>query len=66
MRRAGEAAVEQHLEAQVGRTHRVLMETPHVGRTEQFTEVSFTAAQAEGQIVEAVIRGVSESQLLAG
>ena len=66
LRRAGEAAVEQHLEAQVGRTHRVLMETPHVGRTEQFTEVSFTAAQAEGQIVEAVIRGVSESQLLAG
>ena len=66
LRRAGEAAVEQQLEAQVGRTHRVLMETPHVGRTEQFTEVSFTAAQAEGQIVEAVIRGVSESQLLAG
>ena len=65
LRAAGELAVRRHLEAQVGRTHRVLMETPHMGRTEQFTEVTFTGNHPEGQIVETVILGVSESQLLA-
>ena len=66
LRAAGEAAVARHLQGQVGRAHRVLMETPRMGRTEQFAEVVFAADQPEGQIVEAAITGVSGSQLVAG
>ena len=35
-----------------------------MGRTEQFTEVSFETDQTEGQIVETVIRGQQGHQLL--
>ncbi|MDE4097993.1 tRNA (N(6)-L-threonylcarbamoyladenosine(37)-C(2))-methylthiotransferase MtaB [Phaeobacter gallaeciensis] len=65
LRAAGDAQVQKHLAAQVGRTHRILMENPHMGRTEQFTEVTFKAAQDEGQIVTAVITGASKGQLTA-
>jgi threonylcarbamoyladenosine tRNA methylthiotransferase MtaB len=65
LRAAGDQQVARHLAAQVGRTHRILMENPHMGRTEQFTEVSFAAAQTEGSIVTAVITGVAGSQLTA-
>ncbi|MEX5563576.1 tRNA (N(6)-L-threonylcarbamoyladenosine(37)-C(2))-methylthiotransferase MtaB [Pseudophaeobacter sp. 1A16562] len=65
LRAAGDAQVQKHLAAQVGRTHRILMENPHMGRTEQFTEVTFDAAQDEGQIVTAVITRASKGQLTA-
>jgi threonylcarbamoyladenosine tRNA methylthiotransferase MtaB len=57
--------VARHLAAQQGRRHRVLMEAPDMGRTEQFTEVRFAAPQPVGQIVEAVITGASGAQLTA-
>jgi threonylcarbamoyladenosine tRNA methylthiotransferase MtaB len=41
------------------------MENPHMGRTEQFTEVVFDTAQPEGQIVQAVITGSTDTQLQA-
>jgi len=63
LRAAGEARVQSHLAAQIGKTHQVLMENPHMGRTEQFTEVSFASPQQEGQIVTAMIRGQDGSQL---
>ena len=66
LRTAGEAQVAQHLSAQVGRNHAVLMESPHMGRTEQFTEAVFDAPRAEGQIVAAHITGARGTQLLAG
>ncbi|MBO9432342.1 tRNA (N(6)-L-threonylcarbamoyladenosine(37)-C(2))-methylthiotransferase MtaB [Sulfitobacter sp. R18_1] len=65
LRAAGERQVQRHLEAQVGRTHDVLMENPHMGRTAQFTEVSFAAPQVEGEIVRAEITGISGTQLTA-
>ncbi|WP_439104267.1 tRNA (N(6)-L-threonylcarbamoyladenosine(37)-C(2))-methylthiotransferase MtaB [Celeribacter marinus] len=65
LRSAGDAQVARHLTAQIGRTHRILMENPLMGRTEQFTEVSFAAPQVEGQIVTATIAGVSGTQLTA-
>ena len=55
----------RHLSAQVGRVHRVLMESPVMGRTEQFTEVTFADAQPEGQIVPAQVTGVEGQQLVA-
>ena len=65
LRAAGELQVQRHLEAQVGRTHDVLMENPHMGRTAQFTEVSFAVPQVEGEIVQAEITGISGTQLTA-
>ncbi|MDX2482192.1 MAG: tRNA (N(6)-L-threonylcarbamoyladenosine(37)-C(2))-methylthiotransferase MtaB [Pseudodonghicola sp.] len=65
LRAAGDAQVARHLAAQVGTRHSVLMENPHMGRTEHFTEVAFTAPQPEGQIVSARITGHTDSQLTA-
>ncbi len=65
LREAGAAQVARHLADQVGRPHRILMENPHMGRTEQFTEVTFAIAQTEGAIVEARISGISGTQLTA-
>lgn len=65
LRAAGDARVAAHLAKQVGRVHHVLMESPQMGRTEQFTEVIFADAQPEGQIVRASITGVSGNQLTA-
>ncbi len=65
LRAAGDAQVATHLAAQVGRMHHVLMENAHMGRTEQFSEVTFGTAQSEGQIVTTTIKGRSDSQLQA-
>lgn len=65
LRAAGDRRVALHLAEQVGRSHRILMESPHMGRTEQFTEVYFDSPQPEGRIVTATITGTSGSQLLA-
>ncbi|MBO6865611.1 MAG: tRNA (N(6)-L-threonylcarbamoyladenosine(37)-C(2))-methylthiotransferase MtaB [Thalassococcus sp.] len=65
LREAGDLAVERHLSAQVGRTHQVLLEAADMGRTEQFTEVSFATPQPVGQIVEVAISGHKGGQLLA-
>lgn len=65
LRAAGEVQVAEHLTAQLGKTHHILMENPHMGRTEQFTEVTFTTPQPEGQIVTATITGHTSSQLKA-
>ncbi|KAJ57109.1 2-methylthioadenine synthase [Actibacterium mucosum KCTC 23349] len=65
LRAAGDAQVTRHLAAQVGKTHQVLLENPRMGRTEQFTEVSFGTDQPEGQIVAATITGTAGHQLLA-
>ena len=65
LRAAGERQVQRHLEAQVGQMHAVLMENPHMGRTAQFTEVTFAAPQVEGDIVQTKITGISGTQLTA-
>ncbi|MGR3377031.1 tRNA (N(6)-L-threonylcarbamoyladenosine(37)-C(2))-methylthiotransferase MtaB [Salipiger abyssi] len=65
LRAAGEAAVARHLAAQQGKSHRILMEAPDMGRTEQFTEVTLTAPQTEGSIVTATITGQNGQRLVA-
>ncbi len=65
LREAGETQVAKHLASQIGKTHQVLMENPHMGRTEQFTEVTFDAPQVEGQIVTATVTGHTATQLTA-
>ncbi|MGR3502441.1 tRNA (N(6)-L-threonylcarbamoyladenosine(37)-C(2))-methylthiotransferase MtaB [Pseudaestuariivita sp.] len=65
LRAAGQTAVLRHLTAQVGQTHDVLMENPHMGRTRHFAEVAFKAPQPEGQIVQTTITGTSGQTLRA-
>lgn len=65
LRAAGARQVARHLAAQVGRTHEVLMESPRMGRTAQFTEVRFDTDQPEGQIVTARITGTEAETLKA-
>jgi len=65
LRAAGATQVAAHLAAQQGRVHHMLMENPHMGRTEQFAEVRFAAAQPEGEIVTATISGFDGQQLVA-
>lgn len=65
LRSAGAAQVTRHLTAQQGRRHQVLMENPHMGRTEQFAEVRFDSPRTEGQIVAADITGIDGHQLVA-
>jgi threonylcarbamoyladenosine tRNA methylthiotransferase MtaB len=65
LRAAGDAALARHLAAQQGARHRILTETPRMGRTEQFTEVAFAADRPEGVIVEAVVTGREGERLVA-
>lgn len=65
LRAAGEAQVARHLAEQVGQTHKILMENPRMGRTEQFTEVRFDTDQPEGRIVAARITGHDGAALVA-
>lgn len=65
LRAAGDVALERHLAAQVGATHRILVENPRMGRTEQFTEVDLGQDHAEGQIITAKILGHNGSRLIA-
>ncbi|SEN53591.1 threonylcarbamoyladenosine tRNA methylthiotransferase MtaB [Pseudorhodobacter antarcticus] len=65
LRTAGDAALKRHLTAQIGQTHRILMESPRMGRTEQFTEVRMNSDHPEGQIIPAKIIGADGKTLLA-
>ena len=65
LRAAGQAQVEKHLTAQIGQAHNILMESPRMGRTEQFTEVTFATDQPESQIVRAPITGRTDQTLTA-
>lgn len=65
LRAIGEAQVTRHLSEQIGRQHSILMENPHMGRTEQFTEVRFATPQTEGALVQAQITGSDGLQLTA-
>jgi threonylcarbamoyladenosine tRNA methylthiotransferase MtaB len=65
LRAVGDAAATAHLQAQLGRAHDVLMESPSMGRTAQFAEVVFDTDQPTGQIVTARVTGHNATQLEA-
>ena len=65
LREKGEAALRRHLDAQVGATHRVLIESDDLGRTEHFTQIRLTAPIESGVIVDLTIAGHDGRQLLA-
>ncbi|MFY9736297.1 MAG: tRNA (N(6)-L-threonylcarbamoyladenosine(37)-C(2))-methylthiotransferase MtaB [Rhodoplanes sp.] len=65
LREKGEAALRAHLDSEVGRVRRVLVETHAKGRTEQFTEMRLSAAVEPGRIVDAAVIGHDGRMLIA-
>ena len=65
LREKGEAALRRHLEAQVGRRHRVLTESHEFGRTEHFTRARLAAPMQPGIILDVTVAGHDGRQLLA-
>ena len=65
LRQAAAVRVDQHLRAQVGKAHRVLMENTHMGRTEQFAEVHFAQPQPVGDVVSVQIAQAADGHLIA-
>ena len=65
LRHVGELQRKKHLVSQVGLQKSVLMESPEIGRTEQFAEVHFTSPQPTGRIVKTEIEAATSTELLA-
>ncbi len=65
LRDKGEAALERHLETQIGLTRRVLTVSRERGHSEQFTPVRLNVPLAAGVILDLAIAGHDGRQLLA-
>jgi threonylcarbamoyladenosine tRNA methylthiotransferase MtaB len=65
LRQKGAAALARHLDAEVGTTRRVLVESRDSGRTEHFTKVRLNAPIEPGVIVEVALVGHDGRQLIA-
>jgi threonylcarbamoyladenosine tRNA methylthiotransferase MtaB len=65
LREQGAAALNRHLDGEIGHSRRVLVESRALGRTEQFTQVRFNASAAPGNILKIEIVGHDGRQLLA-
>ncbi len=65
LRQKGAAALARHLEAEVGRSRRVLVESRDSGRTEHFTPVRLNGPVKPGVIVEVALVGHDGRQLIA-
>ncbi|MGR3512888.1 MAG: tRNA (N(6)-L-threonylcarbamoyladenosine(37)-C(2))-methylthiotransferase MtaB [Paracoccaceae bacterium] len=63
LRAAGDAAVARHLARQQDKTVTVLTERPDMGRSEDFTEVTFADPQPEGHLVQTRITGHAGAKL---
>ncbi len=66
LRQRGETARDAYLARFIGRTVRVLMETPTLGRSEEFAAVEFAMPQEVGSIIETPIARLDNGQLIAG
>jgi threonylcarbamoyladenosine tRNA methylthiotransferase MtaB len=65
LRAKGEAALTRHLDGEIGKQRRVLMESNDMGRTEQFTPVRLNAPVEAGTILAISVIGHDGRQLLA-
>ncbi|MDP2411340.1 MAG: tRNA (N(6)-L-threonylcarbamoyladenosine(37)-C(2))-methylthiotransferase MtaB [Pseudolabrys sp.] len=65
LRGKGDAALRNHLDAQVGARHRVLTERGGIGRTEQFLPVRLSLPADHGKMLDLTMAGHDGRQLLA-
>ena len=64
LRALGKRQTQNYLKSQIGLNHQVLMERPHMGRTQHFAKVNFAAPQSEGVVVSTLIESATKTQLL--
>ena len=65
LRERGQAALRRHLDGEVGRTRRVLVESTALGRTDYFTPMRIGIEYAQGDVVDIRVTGHDGRQLLA-
>jgi threonylcarbamoyladenosine tRNA methylthiotransferase MtaB len=65
LREAGEMALRQHLDREVGARRRVLIETGDLGRTEHFTPVRLAAPVEPGVVLDLAMTGHDGRRLFA-
>ncbi len=65
LREKGEAAHRRHLDREIGTQRRILAESAHVGRTEQFTPVRLPTACDPGAMIDVRIAAHDGTHLLA-
>jgi threonylcarbamoyladenosine tRNA methylthiotransferase MtaB len=65
LREAGDAALQRHLERQVGRVLNGLVERDGFARADDFTEIAFTGAAPVGEIIRMRITGVEGARVVA-
>ncbi len=65
LRAAGDAALERHLQRQIGRRLTGLVERPGVARAEDFTEIRFAGDAEIGKIAVMIVTGVEGGRVLA-
>jgi threonylcarbamoyladenosine tRNA methylthiotransferase MtaB len=65
LRRSGDTAAAAHLHSQISKTHKILTESPLMGRTEHFAEVRFATPQPVGEILTRTISGTAGTHLIA-
>ncbi len=64
LREAGEAALQRHLQRQVGRTLNGLVERDGIARADDFTEIAFSGDAPQGEIAKMRITGVSGDKVV--
>ncbi|MEM6478487.1 MAG: tRNA (N(6)-L-threonylcarbamoyladenosine(37)-C(2))-methylthiotransferase MtaB [Pseudomonadota bacterium] len=65
LRAKGAEAVDAYLSAQIGAQREVLLESPRMGRTEHFAQVTFDTDQLVGSVRPVTIAGRTETALVA-
>ena len=65
LREAGDAALQRHLQRQIGRVLNGLVERDGFARADDFTEIAFSGAAPVGEIVRMRITGVEGARVVA-
>jgi threonylcarbamoyladenosine tRNA methylthiotransferase MtaB len=65
LREHGAAALRRHLEGEIGKRRRVLVETGSLGRTEHFLPIRLADAASLGEVQDVTVAGHDGRQLLA-
>ena len=66
LRAKGEARLQNFLQAEVGKHHDILVETPSTGRTPQFALAKFATAMVPGAVINAKVLSASAAHLQVG
>jgi threonylcarbamoyladenosine tRNA methylthiotransferase MtaB len=64
LRAKGEARLENYLNAQVGATRDILVETPLMGRTEHFAVAKFETLMVPGALIKAKVQAATPTHLM--